>query len=97
MLCVPPASILTASSASVLQSRLDFAKTLVPSVRTVLVKPGTSPQDVALEIKQAAGLDLSVALECTGVQSSIWAAIHVSALAGLPRALFADGGVRYSP
>lgn len=64
------------SASSVLQSRLDFAKTLVPSVRTVLVKPGTAPEDVAREIKEAAGMELSVALECTGVQSSIWSAIH---------------------
>lgn len=26
-------------------------------------------------IKKAAGLDLKVALECTGVQSSVWSAI----------------------
>lgn len=61
---------------SIEQSRLDFAKTLVPSVNTVLVERGVSPKEIAVQIKAAAGLDLAIALECTGVESSIWTAIY---------------------
>lgn len=65
------------------QSRLDFAKTLVPTVKTVLVERSDSPKDLATKIKAAVGLPngLSVALECTGVESSIQAAIFVSSCA----------------
>ncbi|KAL7416975.1 putative L-arabinitol 4-dehydrogenase [Mrakia frigida] len=58
------------------QSRLDFARTLVPSVQTVLIERGVEPLDIAKKIKEAAGgIELSLALECTGVKSSIWSAI----------------------
>ncbi|CED84470.1 l-arabinitol 4-dehydrogenase [Phaffia rhodozyma] len=58
------------------QSRLDFAKTLVPSVQTVLVERGLDHSAIAEKIKAAAGgLKLTLALECTGVESSIWSAI----------------------
>jgi hypothetical protein len=59
------------------QSRLDFAKKMVPGVRTVLIKPNTTSQEQAEQIKEAAGMPLTVALECTGVQSSIHTAIYV--------------------
>lgn len=60
------------------ESRLAFAKTLVPDVKTVLVERGVSAVDLAAQIRTAAGLDggLSVALECTGVESSVQAAIY---------------------
>jgi L-iditol 2-dehydrogenase len=59
------------------QSRLDFAKKLVPGVRTVLIKRGTTPKEQAQEIKEAAGGALKLALECTGVESSVHTAVHV--------------------
>ncbi|GAA5919764.1 hypothetical protein JCM6882_003759 [Rhodosporidiobolus microsporus] len=62
------------------QSRLDFAKKLVPAVKTVLVERGLEPKDLAAKIKEQAGLPLgmSVALECTGVESSVQSAIYAS-------------------
>ena len=61
----------------VIQSRLDFAKALHPSVRTVLVRPGSSPHEVAGHIREAAEGPVKIVLECTGVQSSIHAGIYV--------------------
>ena len=61
----------------VIQSRLDFAKALHPSVRTVLVQPGKSPHEVAVHIREAAEGPVKIVFECTGVQSSIHAGIYV--------------------
>ncbi|PPQ98250.1 hypothetical protein CVT26_003421 [Gymnopilus dilepis] len=58
------------------QNRLDFAKKLVPGVRTILIPRGSTPKENAEKIKAAAGMPLAVALECTGVESSIHAAIY---------------------
>lgn len=57
------------------QSRLDFAKQLVPSVRTVLIQRDLTPKDQAAKIKDIAGVPLAIALECTGVESSVHTAI----------------------
>lgn len=64
------------------ESRLAFAKTLVPGVHTVAVERGLSSKDLAIKIKETANipLGLSVALECTGVESSVQAAIYVSSV-----------------
>ncbi|KAF8906294.1 L-arabinitol 4-dehydrogenase [Gymnopilus junonius] len=58
------------------QSRLDFAKKLVPGVRTVLISRNSTPKENAEKIKEAAGLPLTVALECSGVESSVHTAIY---------------------
>lgn len=62
------------------ESRLKFAKTLVPSVRTLVVNTKTSSEDFAKEIKALAGTPegLNCAIECSGAESSIQAAIYVS-------------------
>jgi L-iditol 2-dehydrogenase len=60
------------------QNRLDFAKKLVPGVRTVLISQDSTSKEQAVQIKETAGCSLAVALECTGVQSSIHTAIYVS-------------------
>ncbi|GAA5986177.1 hypothetical protein JCM10908_006444 [Rhodotorula pacifica] len=67
------------------QSRLDFAKKLVPGVKTVLVERGVKPEDVAARVKEEAGLPegISVALECTGVESSVQTAIYASKFGGM--------------
>ena len=62
------------------QNRLDFAKKLVPGVRTVLISPNTTSKEQAAQVKEAAGGPLGVALECTGVEGSIHTAIYVSSL-----------------
>jgi L-iditol 2-dehydrogenase len=58
--------------------RLDMAKQLVPSVRTVQVKPGESERDLAKRVEEALGEKPRVALECTGYQSCVRSAIFVS-------------------
>ena len=58
------------------EDRLKFAKSLVPKVRTYHVKVGRDPEDSANEMIE--GMDNVrpiVAMECTGVESSINAAI----------------------
>lgn len=58
------------------EGRLKFAKELVPSVKTYKVERGVAPEAAAEEIvKATGGLRLTVALECTGVESSIASAI----------------------
>ncbi len=59
------------------QNRLDTAKALVPNVRTVLVDTALSPEDQAAKIKEAVGLKVKVALECTGFEGSISTAAYV--------------------
>ncbi|KAJ9092708.1 hypothetical protein QFC19_008633 [Naganishia cerealis] len=56
-------------------SRLEFAKSLVPGVRTALVDLKDTPEEIARKVKDAAGMEVRVAMECTGVESSIRAAI----------------------
>ncbi|GAA5878913.1 hypothetical protein JCM8547_007551 [Rhodosporidiobolus lusitaniae] len=66
------------------QSRLDFAKTLVPGVKTVLVERGVEAKDIADRIKVEAGLPngIAVTLECTGVESSVQTAVYASCFGG---------------
>lgn len=68
------------------ESRLKFAVTLVTSVRTVAVARGDSSMEVSKQIRAAAALGkdrhgvdkgLSNAIECSGFESSIQAAIYV--------------------
>ncbi|BGP57390.1 hypothetical protein JCM8202_005032 [Rhodotorula sphaerocarpa] len=58
--------------------RLAFARKLVPQVKTVLVERGVEAKDVAKQIKEAAGLPggIQLALECTGVESSVQTAVY---------------------
>ena len=56
--------------------RLAFAKELVPRVRTYKVERGVGVEDAAADIVKAGGVQPAVALECTGVQSSVNSAIH---------------------
>ncbi|ORY79538.1 chaperonin 10-like protein [Protomyces lactucae-debilis] len=66
------------------ESRLAFAKNLVPSVRTVRVTKDKSPEDVAAEIKQVMGSELGpvLTMECTGAEPSVAAAIYASRFGG---------------
>ncbi|RSH85107.1 uncharacterized protein EHS24_006700 [Apiotrichum porosum] len=66
----------------VVESRLDFARTLVPGVRTVLINPAKSPQEIAAEVRTAAGLPVKIVLECTGMESSIHAATYIVSFGG---------------
>lgn len=64
------------------QGRLDFAKKVVPHLRTVLVERGLSPEQVAQKVIETAGLKPRVCLECTGVESSIAVGIYSLEFAG---------------
>ncbi|KAA1072506.1 hypothetical protein PGT21_002292 [Puccinia graminis f. sp. tritici] len=58
------------------EARLNFAKRLVPSVTTLQIKPGTSEREVAAEVQKIMQCKPTVALECTGFESSITVAIY---------------------
>ena len=59
------------------QSRLDFAKELCPRARTYKVERGVGVEEAAKHIVEAAGgIQPKVALECTGVESSVNSAIY---------------------
>jgi L-iditol 2-dehydrogenase len=64
--------------------RLSFAKSLVAGrVRALLVAPNEAPEQLACRILEAMdGMEPDVALECTGVESSIGAAIHAVRFGG---------------
>ncbi|KAK5688345.1 hypothetical protein LTS10_000323 [Elasticomyces elasticus] len=62
--------------------RLAMAKSLVPRVRTVEVQRNMDAKENANQIKQALGQEAKLALECTGVESSIHAAIYASRFGG---------------
>ncbi|ETW85025.1 hypothetical protein HETIRDRAFT_154644 [Heterobasidion irregulare TC 32-1] len=69
------------------QGRLDFAKQLVSgqpgTLKTFLVERGKTEEENAAGIIQAlGGVEPDVALECTGVESSIGAAIHAVRFGG---------------
>ena len=58
------------------EGRLKFAKNLIPRLRPYKVELGTSPESIGSEIVKVAGnIRLSVALECTGAESSVVSAI----------------------
>lgn len=58
------------------EGRLKFAKELVPRARTYKVEHGVSPERAATDIFKLGGdLQPFIALECTGVESSIASAI----------------------
>ena len=70
------------------ENRLKMAKSLIPRVRTVQVQRDEDAHAVASNVKKALGQEAKLVFECTGVESSIHAAIYVwdsSALA-TPRA-----------
>lgn len=58
------------------QSRLDFAKKLVPRLFTYKVERAVSPAQAGADIVQLIGMEPVVALECTGVASSVATAIY---------------------
>lgn len=55
--------------------RLNFAKQLVPTVKTVKVGRTSSSKEVADQVVEVMGLKPSIAIECSGFESSINAAI----------------------
>jgi len=65
------------------QGRLDFAKQLCPSVRTHKVEFSHTPEDFAAAIvAKGDGNEPAIAMECTGVESSIAGAIQAVKFGG---------------
>ncbi|KAJ5348525.1 uncharacterized protein N7506_001778 [Penicillium brevicompactum] len=60
------------------EARLKFASEYVPGVRTCLVKRNETPERCAerAEALMGEGVEISIALECTGMESSLATAIH---------------------
>ena len=57
------------------EGRLKFAKELVPRARTYKVERGKTPEQCGSDIRELAG-PINVAMECTGVESSVASAIY---------------------
>lgn len=58
--------------------RLEFAKKLVPSVRTLVVERSWTAKETAEKVRLLAGGEkVNCAIECTGVESSVQTAIFV--------------------
>lgn len=76
--------------------RLEMAKSLVPRVRTVWVQKTDEPETVGGKIKEALGREAALAMECTGVQSSIHSAIFVG-LMNCQHCLAADQSLPRQP
>ncbi|MCJ1300247.1 L-arabinitol 4-dehydrogenase [Hypocenomyce scalaris] len=57
------------------EGRLKFAKSLVPRTRTYKVERGVGEEEAGAQIVALAGMRPAIAMECTGVESSIAAAI----------------------
>ena len=68
------------------QNRLNVAKEICPRVKTYKVQPGVSYEDAGAAISKLAGGQLSTALECSGVESSINAAVSLILL--VPKAFY---------
>jgi L-iditol 2-dehydrogenase len=58
------------------ESRLKFAETLVPGVKTVSIDRSLNAKQQAQKIVEKFGFQPTLALECTGVESSVHTAIY---------------------
>ena len=68
------------------ENRLKFAEKAVKGVKAVKVERGETAKDVAKRVRTAMGDVLPrVAMECTGVESSVHAAIYVRNISYLPQ------------
>ncbi|KAK5938280.1 L-arabinitol 4-dehydrogenase [Knufia obscura] len=77
LLCCAAAGAAPITITDIDEGRLKFAKELVPRVRTYLIQRGKSPETCADEIVQLMGGNKPrVAMECTGVESSVNTAIY---------------------
>ncbi|PVH68645.1 L-arabinitol 4-dehydrogenase [Cadophora sp. DSE1049] len=65
------------------ESRLQFAKKLIPRARTLIVKPGLEATEVAARMKKELGREANLVLECTGVESSVQAGIYSCQFGGM--------------
>ncbi|CCG80918.1 putative Xylitol dehydrogenase XdhB [Taphrina deformans PYCC 5710] len=86
LLCAKAAGACPLVITDISAGRLAFAKKLVPTVHTVLVTPDMTAHDVAGRVRAQMGgtgaLGPKLAVECTGVQSSVHSAIFASRFGG---------------
>lgn len=76
LLCAQAAGACPIVITDIDESRLQFAKELVPRVSTFLIPKGKSAEECAAGIiETAGGIRPRVAMECTGVESSVASAI----------------------
>ncbi|KAF2860201.1 putative L-Arabinitol 4-dehydrogenase [Piedraia hortae CBS 480.64] len=81
--CVKAAGATPIVITDVEERRLEFAKTFCPGVRTLLVEPSGDAEAFAQKVSNLTdGLLPSVAMECTGLESSICGAIHAVKFGG---------------
>ena len=65
------------------QGRLDFAQKFIPGTKTLLITRGMTAEETAAKIVElSAGNEPALALECTGVESSIASAIQAVKFGG---------------
>jgi len=77
LLCVAAAGAEPIVVTDIDEGRLAFAKELIPRARTYKVERGVGIEDAGKAIVElAGGVQPAVALECTGVESSVNAAIY---------------------
>ncbi|GAM83076.1 hypothetical protein ANO11243_010620 [Dothideomycetidae sp. 11243] len=62
--------------------RLAFAKSFCPSVHTLLISRSSTPESTAQDILSLSGAEPSIAMECTGIESSIAAAAQAVRFGG---------------
>lgn len=83
LLCCQAAGACPLTITDIDEGRLKFAKELVPSVRTHKVEFSDSPEDFAAAVvKGMDDIEPAVAMECTGVESSIVSAIQTVKFGG---------------
>ncbi|KAI9806509.1 MAG: L-arabinitol 4-dehydrogenase [Piccolia ochrophora] len=76
LLCCQAAGAEPLAITDIDEGRLAFARELVPSVRTYHVKRGVGEEEIARSVVAAMdGVEPAIALECTGVESSVAAAV----------------------
>jgi L-iditol 2-dehydrogenase len=75
LLCAKAAGAAPLVITDIDEGRLKFAKEICPSVITHLVQRATAEDAAAAIVKSFGGVEPSVALECTGVESSIASAV----------------------
>ncbi|KAM3460478.1 hypothetical protein MY5147_004519 [Beauveria neobassiana] len=83
LLCVAAAGACPLVVTDISESRLAFAREICPRVTTHKVEAGLSPQEASRRIVDAfGGVEPALTMECTGVESSIAAAIWATKFGG---------------
>ncbi|KAG9255970.1 chaperonin 10-like protein [Emericellopsis atlantica] len=82
LLCVDAAGACPIVITDISESRLEFAKSICPRVITHKVERGTAEEAGKRIVESFGGVEPAVTMECTGVESSIAAAVWASKFGG---------------